>query len=146
MEIDAFLADSVIKSGGKLHALGIGWDRLTARAFPARHARIAIGVVATVPFLDTGEEHEIVIRLEDSDGNAVPLGPARSGGPGRPTRISAKINPGRPAGYVIGDVRVVSLAINLDGVVFQRPDAYRFVLAAGGIEKPLTFRVAEAEG
>jgi hypothetical protein len=146
VEIDAFLADSVVKSGGKLHALGIGWDRLTARAFPARHARVAIGVVATVPFLDTGEEHEIVIRLEDPEGNSIPFAPAKPGAGGAPDRLRAKFSPGRPDSYVIGDERVVLLAINVDGLVFQRPGSYRFVLAAGGIEKPLTFRVAEVGG
>ena len=40
MQIDAFLSDSVQAAGGKLHALGIGWQVIQASSFPVRHDRI----------------------------------------------------------------------------------------------------------
>jgi hypothetical protein len=148
MELDAFLADSVVKSGGKLFALGAGWDQLTAPSFPARHGRLSLGVIVTVPYLDTETGHELRVRFEDADGNALPFG-GRTPSPGepdeRPTLIKAKLPSTRPEGLAAGDERTTTLAINLDGLVFHAPGRYRFLLdIEGAPQKRLAFRVVES--
>ncbi len=150
MELDAFLADSAVKSGGKLHALGIGWDRLTARSFPARHSRLSLGVVVTVPYLDAESGHELRVRFEDADGNALAFG-GQAPKPGepdkRPTMIRATLPKTRSGDRADGDERTITLAINLDGLVFHAPGRYRFLLDLDGApQKRLAFRVIEGTG
>lgn len=137
-----------MKSGGKLHALGIGWDRLTAKSFPARHGRLSLGVVVTVPYLETVSSHDLLIRFEDADGHALPIGgtPPQPGEPDtRPTTIKAQLPRTRREDAADGDERTITLAINLDGLVFHGPGRYRFVLEIEGApQKRVAFRVVEA--
>jgi hypothetical protein len=148
LKLDAFLADSVVKSGGKLHALGIGWDQLSAQSFPARHSRLSLGVVVTVPYLDTDSGHELRVRFQDADGNALAFG-GRAPQPGetdkRPTMIKARLPQTRGDDPAPGDERTITLAINLDGLVFSGPGRYRFLLEIDGApQKRLAFRVVQA--
>lgn len=145
MEIDAFLADAVMKSGGKLSALGAGWDQLSATTFPARHPRIAMGVLLTLPYVDPAAQHVLEVHLEDADGNLLPLGFPPGGGTSQAAqRIRVQVPTGRPEGLAPGDERTVSLALNLDGLVFERPGRYRFVLSMDGEGlRRLGFRVVQ---
>ena len=78
MEIDAFLADSVQAAGGKLHALGIGWQVIQASAFPVRHDRIGLGlVVRTAP--DEAGAHTLTLSLLDPTGEPRLFGDQPSG-------------------------------------------------------------------
>ena len=117
MEVDAFLADSVQAAGGKLHALGIGWRVIQASAFPARHDRIGLG---------------LLVRTEPSEAGPHTLG------------VSLLI-PGLPATFGEGtsfEARFVSpdgegtatLALNLDGLVFDAEGDHTIVLAIDGRE------------
>jgi hypothetical protein len=69
MEIEAFLADSVQASGGKLHALGIGWRVIQAPAIPARHDRIGIGLIVRTVAAEAGH-HTLTLSLLDPEGAA----------------------------------------------------------------------------
>ena len=72
MEIEAFLADAVQASGGKLHALGIGWQVIQTTAFPARHDRVGIGLIVRTVAAEAGQ-HTLTLTL---------LGPEGGGGGG----------------------------------------------------------------
>ncbi|MCK9486966.1 MAG: hypothetical protein M0R73_09785 [Dehalococcoidia bacterium] len=71
MQVDfAFLCDAATESGGKVHALGIGFERITVRTLPVVHPR----AVAVVRFgfnrSDTGE-HAFRVRVSDADGRDI---------------------------------------------------------------------------
>src|SRR5438128_8373688 len=67
MDIEAFLADAVQASGGKLHALGIGWQVIQTTAFPARHDRIGIGLIVRTVAAEAGQ-HTLTLTLLDPEG------------------------------------------------------------------------------
>src|SRR5205809_6250383 len=106
MDIEAFLADAVQASGGKLHALGIGWQVIQTTAFPARHDRVGIGLIVRTVAAEAGQ-HTLTLTLLD------PQGAARAFGP-RPALEASFTSPPGP--------RTPTLALNLDGLVFE-PDA-----------------------
>jgi hypothetical protein len=126
MEVEAFLADSVQAAGGKLHALGIGWRVIQAPAIPARHDRIGIGlIVRTVP----GEagQHTLTLSLLD------PEGAARASGAGGPLQATFT----SPSGQ-----GTATLALNLDGIVFEAEGEHTFVVTIDGAPvMRLPFRV-----
>jgi hypothetical protein len=126
MEIDAFLADSVQAAGGKLHALGIGWQVIQASAFPVRHDRIGLGlVVRTTP--DEAGAHTLNISLLD------PSGAPRLFG----DKPSFDANFASPEGE-----GTATLALNLDGLVFETEGAHTIVVGIDGAEAVrLPFRV-----
>jgi hypothetical protein len=126
MEIEAFLADSVQASGGKLHALGIGWRVIQAQAIPARHDRIGIGLIVRTVAAEAGQ-HTLTLSLLD------PRGAARACGAGGPLQAMFS----SPAGQ-----GTATLALNLDGIVFETEGDHTFVLAIDGNEATrLPFRV-----
>lgn len=145
MELDAFLADSVMKSDGKLFALGAGWDRLSARRFPARHSRLSLGAIVKVPYRGVDTDHELVVRFEDADGNALPFGGRSDRSDAGPMQLTARFTTRRPTEDEAGDERSVVLALNLDGLVFEAPGRYRFLLDIDDTPvKHLAFRVVQA--
>jgi len=129
MEIEAFLADTVQAAGGKLHALGIGWRVIQTSAIPVRHDRIGIGlIVRTVA--DEAGQHTLTLALLDPEGATRPFGP---GGP-------LEANFTSPAGE-----GTATLALNMDGIVFEREGEHTFVLSIDGTEGTrLPFRVQTA--
>src|SRR5262249_57332549 len=126
MEIEAFLADSVQATGGKLHALGIGWRVIQASAIPVRHDRIGIGLIGRTEAGEAGQ-HTLTLSLLDPEGAARAFG---AGGPLQATFSS-------PAGQ-----GTATLALNLDGIVFEAEGDHTFVVTIDGT--PITrlpFRV-----
>lgn len=147
MEVDAFLCDSIASAEGKLYVQGAGWNTIFSARFPARHARIGIGVLIGVPYTATNEPHEFEVRLEDSDGRRLPIVEAPPGvtsEDGRLYAIGGEFNMGRPPLLPAGDSQMVPLAMNVDGLVFDRPDAYNFVISIDGTEmKRLPIRLQQ---
>lgn len=146
MEIEAFLADSVVTSEGKLFVQGGGWNAINTASLPTRHSRVGIALVVRIPYTATNQPHRFEIRLEDEDGQERPLGnaPPESEGeaPGTISRIGGEFNVGRPANLYPGEEQLLPFAINLDGLLFDRAGAYRFVIEIDGTEaKSLPFRV-----
>ncbi len=119
--LDAFLADSVAAGDGKLQAQGAGWNRIVAERLPTVHGRIGLGLVLRVPPELTGETHALEVRLEGPDG--VPM-----------QRIegSFEVDP-PPPGAPVGE-EVFPVALNLDGVGFERAGVYSFVVAIDGAD------------
>lgn len=141
IEIDAFLADSVVVADGKLYAQGAGWNAIRVRSVPTRHDRIGIGLVVHVPYTETNRQHNFELRLEDSDGRRLTFG-ENPDGEGRVEALGGQFNLGRPPDLGPGDEQVAPFAVNINGLVLQSAGNYRFVIAVDGRDiKELSFRV-----
>lgn len=146
MEVDAFLADSVVAAEGKLYVQGAGWNAVFVQSFPARHSRVGIGMLIHVPYTATNQGHHLEMRIETQDGQTVPLGDAP---PGQGDSLDGKIhtirgdfNVGRPPLLPAGDEQVVPIAINIDGLMFERPDSYSVIISIDGTDmKRLPLRI-----
>ena len=145
MEAEAFLADSVVAVEGKLYVQGGGWDQLNAPGLPVRHPRIGLAVLLHVPYTETNMPHQFELRLEDADGNTLPLGDAPPGiatPDGKIRAIGGPIVVGRPPLLGAGDAQNVPIAANLDGLQFDKAGSYRFVIAVDGQDvKHMAFRL-----
>jgi hypothetical protein len=118
MQVDAFLADSVQAAGGKLHALGIGWQVIQVSAFPARHDRVGLGLIVRTTAEESGS-HTLTVSLLD------PTGTPRTFGD-RPAFEAAFASPDGEG--------TATLALNLDGLVFEREGTHTFLLGIDGGE------------
>jgi hypothetical protein len=68
----AFLCDAALESGGKVSALGIGIDQITAAAVPAVHPMLGVVVGFRYIVTESGTK-KVEVRLIDADGgNVVP--------------------------------------------------------------------------
>jgi hypothetical protein len=148
MEVEAFLADSVESVEGKLYVLGAGWNVLNTRTVPFRQPRIGVGLIIRVPYTATNQMHTFELTLQDADGQELPMGDAPSNAEtpdGKVRRFVGQFNVGRPPTLQPGDEQLITLAVNIDGLEFERADAYRFVVELDGSpEKELPFRVVPA--
>ncbi|HEX9123405.1 MAG TPA: hypothetical protein VF984_08605 [Actinomycetota bacterium] len=142
IEVDGFLADSVVRAEGKLYVQGAGWNRISASLFPAIHDRIGIGLIFRVDAEPAARTYRFDLRLQDAEGKEQPLGMAPpSSGPtdGRLYRLNGEFTVNPAPG---GDESLVAMAVNLNGMSFERPAAYRFAVAVDGVDvKTLPFRV-----
>lgn len=148
VNIDAFLCDAVQSVGGKLYAIGIGWNALAAPQVPARHSRLGVGLVIRVPYTSTNQEHTFSVRVEDEDGEPRPLGEAMPGLPessiqgGKIVQFEGKFNVGRPPTIAPGDEQIVPFALQLDGLEFPKVGVYSVVVKVDDNEvSRLPFRV-----
>ncbi len=136
VEVDGFLADSVVTAEGKLYVQGGGWNRLTASLFPATHDRIAIGLLVTIEAGSPRAARRFELRLHGPDGNEVVLG---QGPEGPVQRLAGEFTAGAD------EEQVIPIAINLNGITFPRPGAHLFVLSIDGEDrKELPFVVQSA--
>jgi hypothetical protein len=135
MEVEAFLADAVQAVGGKLFALGMGWNVLSTARFPARHDRVALGVLVRMPGPEATLAHKLTVRLLDSAGSERALGRGPDGGEVR--ELEAPFSVPSATGEA-----TATFALNFDGLVFDEAGTYTFVLLVDGDEcKRLAFRV-----
>jgi hypothetical protein len=144
MEVDAFLADSVVSADGKLYVHGAGWDVITTQSLPVRHSRIGIGVIIHVPYTATNQAHDLEVRLEDADGQVVALSsrPPSESGAEPVTKFSGQFNVGRPPTLPPGSAQIVAIAMQIDGMLFEKVGGYRFIVSIDGSDvKALPFRL-----
>lgn len=135
MEVDAFLADSVVAVQGKLYALGVGWNRIVVPTFPARHDRIGIGLLFRLQAGTRNERRRFDLRVEGPDGGEIQLGTG-SGGIGG--RLGGEFTAGA------ADEQIVPIALNLNGMPLTAAGDYRFVVSFGGDDvKVLPFSVTQ---
>ena len=135
MEVDAFLADSVVAVQGKLYALGVGWNRIVVSTFPARHDRIGIGLLFRLQAGTRNERRRFDLRVEGPDGGEIQLGTG-SGGIGG--RLGGEFTAGA------ADEQIVPIALNLNGMPLTAAGDYRFVVSFGGDDvKVLPFSVTQ---
>jgi hypothetical protein len=131
--LDGFLADSVSAVQGKLYALGAGWNRITVPMFPARHDRIAIGLLFRIPAGAPRRARRFELRVLGTSGEQVVLG---SGAQGPIERVGGEFTAG-------GDEeQLVPIALNLNGLPLPRPGEYRVTISIDGEDvRELPFRV-----
>lgn len=147
MQVDAFLADSAEAVQGKIYALGMGWNTIYAQSFPATHPRLAIGMIIHVPYIATNQMHTVTVYLQHQDGGRVPIG-VRPGPDRAETEpiheLGGQFNVGRPPLLPAGDEQVVALAMTVDGLRFDKPDLYSWVVSIDGSPvKRLPMRVQQ---
>jgi hypothetical protein len=136
VEVDAFLADSVVAVQGKLYALGVGWNRIAVPKLPARHDRIGIGLLFRLPAGTRNERRPFEIRIDGPGGQEIRLGAGPGGA--QTGRLGGEFTAGS------ADEQIVPIALNLNGMPLAAPGDYRIVVSVGGDEvKVLPFRVAE---
>jgi hypothetical protein len=144
MQLEAMLADSVASSEGKLYVQGGGWNVINVAKVPIRHPRIGIALIVRVPYTATNQMHKFELYLQDADGNELPLAdaPEAEAPDEKIRRLGGQFNVGRPPTLQPGDEQLIPLAINLDGLTFDRADSHKFVIELDGSpEKELSFRV-----
>jgi hypothetical protein len=132
LEVDAFLADSVVLADGKLYVQGAGWDTIVAGTFPFRQSRLGIGVVMRVPWTACNQMHRLSVKMVDQDENKMVLGDAPPGlnlEDGKVREIVGQFNLGRPPFLTAGDSQMVPIAFNLDGLVFPDAKTYSVVVS-----------------
>jgi uncharacterized protein affecting Mg2+/Co2+ transport len=149
ISVDAFLCDAVQGVGGKLYAIGIGWNGIQAMQIPARHSRLGIGLVIRVPYTATNQAHRFSVHIEDEDGESLPLGDAAPGvtdasvKDGKVMRVEGQFNVGRPPTLAPGDEQNVPFAVQLDGLEFPRSGLYAVVVKVDDTEMSrLRFRLS----
>ncbi len=123
----AFLCDAASQAGGKISALGLGWDTLYAASVP--HTQQSFNVVANFRFhsAEAGDKN-VRIRLMDADGGDV-IPPLGGGLPVRPPES--------------GTTQGVNFVMALNGLVFKTYGDYSLHILLDGDEKVrLPFRVA----
>ncbi|HET7237317.1 MAG TPA: hypothetical protein VFK59_12910 [Actinomycetota bacterium] len=133
IEVDGFLADSVVGVQGKLYVLGAGWNRITASLFPARHDRIAIGLLVRLPAGAERRGRRFELRVVGPDDEVLVLA---AGAEGPIDAITGEFTAGGP------EEQVVPLALNLNGLGLPRPGDHRIEVTVDGRPvKRLPFRV-----
>lgn len=71
MQIDfAFLCDAATEGAGKVHAIGIGFERISVRSLPVVHPRAVAVVRFAFTRADVGE-HPFTLRVLDGEGRHV---------------------------------------------------------------------------
>ncbi len=137
ISIDAFLADSAETVQGKIYALGVGWNGVQISQFPARHARMSVGIVVEVPYTETNRMHRIALCLEDEDNDRVKLGdgPQHDAAETDVYELGGQFSVGRPPLLPAGDSQVVPLTITIDGLIFHKPGMYHWVIRVNDEEK-----------
>lgn len=145
IEADAFLADSVVAAEGKLYALGIGWNNISAPTLPFAHDRVGIGVLVRVPYTATNQNHTLIVWLEDGDGAKLPIGDAPDGAE-KIDEFRVDFNVGRPPTLAPGDEQVVPFALHINNLPFEKLGRYRFVFSIDGdLVRTLNFRVYQTQ-
>ena len=132
--MDGFLADSVAAVQGKLYAIGAGWNRIHVSLFPARHDRIAIGLLFRIPPGTPKEPRRFELRIEGPDGQEIKFGTGPDG------RSVGRIGGDFTAGAA--EEQMVPIALNLNGMPLGAPGEYRIVVSLNDTDvKVLPFRV-----
>ncbi|SEI95086.1 DUF6941 family protein [Demequina mangrovi] len=147
MRVDAFLADSAEVVQNKIYALGAGWNIIFVNGFPAVHRRLAVGAIVHVPFTATNQTHQFELKLLTEDGVEYPIGirPDAEGKPAPVRAMGGEFTVGRPAHLVDGDEQVASFAFTIDGLRFDKPRLFSWVISVDGEEMTrLPMRVQQA--
>lgn len=147
MKVTAMLCNHAEAQNNVLYLSGAGVDRAVAPAGSPGPwgASLGIGVLVSVPWTATNEQHKLLVTLIDGDGHPVkiPTGPDVE----EDFRAEMVFNVGRPPELVVGDEQAVSLAINLPGLPLTKLGRYRFVIEVdGNQEAELPYRLAMPAG
>lgn len=147
MHLDVTLCNHAEAVNNLLYVAGGGINVMyvPAGAPPPYGVTVGIGMLVTVPWLMTNQQHKIEITLVGEDGQPVqlPVGQEVSG----PLSAVLAFNVGRPANLPAGDDQIIALATNLVNLPMPAMGKYVLVLSVNGNpERRLSFRVQQAPG
>jgi hypothetical protein len=108
----AFLADAAQAEKNKLYVLGAGFDRITAKQFPAVHPVMSFALKLRLHPAECERQHNLEVELWDPDGQPIGIKVAAQFRADRPKQA------GRPA--------FVQLVMNLAQLRFPKPGDYSF--------------------
>lgn len=93
-----FLCDSALEDRGKLHALGVGIDRISGGSLPMTHPRFVVVCVMRYSVMEAGDKRMVIRLLTPDARDAVPpierdiALPVRDGVVDATARIIAEVN------------------------------------------------------
>ena len=137
MRADVILADSAVAAEGKLYLQGAAWNTLWAPEFPFRLPRLGVAIVIHVPYTATNEGHRWEVRIDHEDGDPLPVADAPPGQEpdtpeGKITKFGSPFTVGRPPFLPAGAEQLLSVAVNIDGIMFEKPGNYSLIVALDG--------------
>jgi hypothetical protein len=128
MDVVLLLADSaqVSPDGGKVHALGLGWDATTTPTPPA-----TLVVLMKVMWHETNERHHFLLQLRDADGHAVQINSPMGE---QAIQVEGDFEVGRAPGIPPGTMQTVKLAAGVGPMALQ-PGRYEWHAVIDGETK-----------
>lgn len=130
-----FPADHAAVVEGKVYANGAFWDMLRFPSFPQVLPSMSLVTVLRVPYRAYHQDHTITLLLEDTDRQ--PLG----------LKVEGGFRVGSEPHMRVGDPTLLPLAVNVNGLTFERPGDYAFKLEVDGSElERYAFRVVQVVG
>lgn len=147
MQVDAILCNHAEAVNNLLYLAGGGVEIgfIPPGVSPPYVVNVGIGLMITVPWVQTNQQHRVEIELMSEDGQpvVVPRGP----GTGAPVQAQIAFNVGRPAGLDTGDDQHVCLAANLPGLPLPAFGKYEFIVRLDGHdERRLAYRIKPVPG
>lgn len=143
MQIDAMLCNHAEAVNNVLYISGGGasYGAVSSSSSPPYLVHLGIGIIMSVPWQSTNQQHDIDIALLTEDGIDVRL-------PNDQTlNFKATINVGRPPFITPGDDQHVCLAANFPGLPLPALGKYIFSIKVdGNEERRLTYRVLQHPG
>jgi len=147
MQIDAILCNHAEAVNNLLYISGggIGANLVPPGTNPPYIVNLGIGILVTVPWDLSNQQHEVEIQLVTEDGQPV-LVPSAPGST-QPVHARLAFNVGRPSTMTIGDDQQVCLAVNMPGLPLAALGKYEFIVRTdGNSERRLPFRVQARVG
>ncbi len=118
-----FPADHAIVESSKVYASGAYWNRLRFPAFPAVLPNMSLVAVLQQPFHASYAEHTVEMGIQDADGQDIPG-----------IRVEGQFRASLAPDSQFGDTPLLPLAVNVQGITFERAGDYSFVLKVDGVE------------
>lgn len=114
---------------------------------PPYAVSVGVGLLVTVPWLRTNQQHRVEVQLWTEDGQEVRPPQTPDGAAGEPVKFEMVFNVGRPPGLQPGDDQIVVGAVNLPALPMPAAGKYEFVVNLDGTEQTrLALRVSPAPG
>lgn len=147
MQLDAILCNHAEAVNNLLYIAGGGVEMayVSPGINPPYQVNLGIGIMVTVPWQQTNQQHKVDIELLTEDGEPVrtQIGPDAVA----PVQGQLVFNIGRPPGLIVGDDQHVCLAANLPGLPIPAFGKYEFVIRIdGNDERRLAYRVLPSIG
>jgi hypothetical protein len=146
-QIDAILCNHAEAVNNLLYIAGGGIEIsfVQAGAAPPYAVTIGIGIMVTVPWGQTNQQHTVEIELISEDGQPVQVPVMQD--VMQPLHSLLAFNVGRPPGLTVGDDQHVCLAANLAALPMPSLGKYEFIIRVDGHdERRLPYRVMPAPG
>lgn len=147
MQIDAILCNHAEAVNNLLYIAGGGIEitHVPPGSGPPYMCNVSLGLMVTVPWEQTNQQHVVEVELISQDGHPVqvPVAPDQTA----PVNARIAFNVGRPNGQMIGDDQHVCLAANLPALPIPALGRYEFIIRIDGHdERRLSYKVMPAPG